>query len=402
MKRTSQLKSGQTTMMKIIQIGPYPLDPNHIKGGVEASVYGISKELSKSHEVFVMDIPRKKVINDSFEKQKNIIIYRFTSNSARNFSSILRIKSIIFSIRKQKPDICHIHSTNLFSLLIFLCLKIYKLSVIITVHGLEHIEKRKIWKKQRNFKNFTKYLFNSFVEFLFLSICPLIIVDTQYVISAIKEYKKQWKIIKVPKYEIIPQGINPLFFKLKDGQKKHHLLSIGAFTNRKGHLHLINAMIKVKKVIPDFCLIIAGALSDKYYYKKIDQKIKDNNLAENIQIYPDVSFDQILKLYQTSSLFVLYSEEESQGIVLCEAMAAGKAIVATNVGGIPYIVENGVNGLLSDFKQINDFSDNIINLMNNIDLRKKIEDTNRKKAVYYNWKNIADEIVKLYNFVIYK
>jgi glycosyltransferase involved in cell wall biosynthesis len=388
--------------MKIIQIGPYPLDANHIRGGVEASIFGLSSELSKSHKVLVMDIPRVTIINDYIENENNPTIYRFSSSSVRNYKAILRIKSIVLSIRKQKPDICHIHSTNLFSLIMFLYLHFYKLPVIVTVHGLEHIEKQKQWKQQRTLKNFVKYFFYSFVEFSLLSICPIIIVDTQYVINEIKIYKKQWKIIRIPKYKIIPQGINPSFFRLTNADEKKHILSIGTFTRRKGHLHLIDAMINVKKVLPNFCLIIAGALSDKCYYEKMYQKIKDNNLDKNILIYPNVSFDKILELYKRSYLFILHSEEESQGIVLCEAMAAGKAIVATNVGGIPFIIKHGINGLLSDFGQINDFANHIINLMSNNNMREKIEIINRKKAVIYNWNYIANEIEKLYDYMIKK
>ena len=42
--------------MKIVQIGPYPLNANCIKGGVEASIYGLSLEQAKTNQLFVIDI----------------------------------------------------------------------------------------------------------------------------------------------------------------------------------------------------------------------------------------------------------------------------------------------------------------------------------------------------------
>ena len=62
--------------MKIVQIGPFPIDPKCIRGGVESSVYGLAIEQAKSHEVHVFDFPRfnqpdiVEEINSVLTKQK--------------------------------------------------------------------------------------------------------------------------------------------------------------------------------------------------------------------------------------------------------------------------------------------------------------------------------------------
>jgi len=156
----------------------------------------------------------------------------------------------------------------------------------------------------------------------------------------------------------------------------------------------------VKLQIPDFRLSIAGVLSNTDYYQLMQKSIIENDLENNIQIYINASFNEIKTLLSSTDIFVLHSEEESQGIVLCEAMAAGKPIVATNVGGIPWIVENNVNGLLSDFGDIDTFADNVIKLLKNNLIRTEIAKRNRFESFKYNWHFISNEIMNLYKTMI--
>ncbi|ADQ79276.1 glycosyl transferase group 1 [Paludibacter propionicigenes WB4] len=386
--------------MKICQIGPFPLNASCIQGGVEASVYGLSMELAKTNQVFVIDIPRYEIKSDFIEKNDQITSYRFSAPSQRNFTTIFRLKKIVSIIRVQQPDLCHIHTTSLFSLICYISLKLLHFPCIVTVHGLAHIEKRNVWHKRHSLRNLLKYWGQSITEFLYLSICPILIADTEYVANTIKHYKNQRKIFKMPICKVIPQGVNSDFFQLKKSIERNHLLAVGAINRRKGHLNLIEAMKKVKLQIPDFFLSIVGVVSDGDYYKLIQSTILEYDLENNIKIYPNASFVEIQVLFKKSELFVLHSEEESQGIVFCEAMAAGIPIVATNVGGIPWIVENNVNGLLSDFGDINTFADNVIKLLKNGLIRSEIAKRNRLESFKYDWYFISNEIMNLYKTMI--
>jgi len=386
--------------MKIVQIGSYPLDSQHIQGGVEASIYGLTDELAKSHKLFVIDIPRFEVEKDTLQQDGFLSIYRFHSNSTSNISSLFSIFKIAKIIRTVTPDICHIHTTSLFSFILYLILKLKRNPVIITVHGLAHIEKQNIWKKQRRLKNLLKYYSQSLIEFLFLSICRVVIVDTTYVAEAIKKYKEQGKIIRVPICTVIPQGINHVFYQLESTPKKNHLLTVGAINKRKGHLQLIEVMVIVKEQFPDFQLSIFGSTSDKNYFDNMHIRIIEKSLDQNIHIITNAPFEEILRAYSQAEIFVSHSEEESQGIVFCEAMAAGKPIVSTNVGGIPWVVKNNVNGLLSDYGDIDTFVNNIITLLKDEKLRKNMEEANKLQSHKYDWKIISNEIIDLYKLVI--
>jgi glycosyltransferase involved in cell wall biosynthesis len=386
--------------MKIIQIGSFPIDADCIKGGVEASIYGLASELSKNHTIIVIDIPRSDLIQDKTEIVDGITVFRFVSTGNSNISALFRLKKIIEKIRAQKPDICHIHTTSLFSFLIFLLLKLYNVPAIVTIHGLAHIEKRNLWLKQRNLIDFVKYITQSITEFLFISLCKILIVDTQYVAETIELYKKQNKIFILPDCKVIPQGVNSAYFQLENLSKDNRLLAIGSISKRKGYLSLIESMVKIKELYPDFSLSIVGTLSDQQYYQFMLTSIKVKGLESNINIFPNATFEKILTFYKNAEIFVLSTEEESQGIVFCEAMAAGKPIVATGVGGVPWVVENNVNGLLSDLGDIDTFANNIIRLLENANLRKKMEESNKIQSQKYDWKFIANEIIEVYKIFI--
>ena len=165
--------------MKIIQIGNYPMDKTCIHGGVEASVYGLTQELIHKHEVIVMDIPRSE--NDSVYIENKLKIYRFKSIGKNNLSNSKRVKDYLNIILREDPDICHLHGTSHFNYKLFKQLYVLKIPVIVTIHGLAHVEKRQQYQSKRTIKRYMQYLYQSYCEFYLISHSKQIIVDTHYV-----------------------------------------------------------------------------------------------------------------------------------------------------------------------------------------------------------------------------
>jgi glycosyltransferase involved in cell wall biosynthesis len=386
--------------MKIIQIGSFPVNSKKIQGGVEASVYGLAMVQARSEEIIIIDVPRTDLNKDDIEKLGSIKVFRFSARSGTNYTSLFRVPKIVSIIRSLQADICHIHTTSLFSFVLYVFLRLLGIKIVVTIHGLAHKEKQNAWRKRKSIKNFIKYLSHSFTEFLFLSICPQFIVDTHYVEETILMYKKEKKLLRCPICKVIPQGINNDFFELERSAQPGLLLSVGSISKRKGHLFLIESMVKIVKDNPTVKLDILGALSDKDYYTQMQHSIKEKGLENHITIYPNIGYDEMLKFYTRAELFVLHTEEESQGIVFCEAMAIGLPIVSTNVGGVPWIVSNAKNGLLSEFGNIDLFAENIIELIRDTELQKEFELNNKEQSLKFNWKTISNEINAVYDSLI--
>ncbi len=385
--------------MKIVLIGSYPLNSACINGGVEASVYGLVHELGKKHNVVVFDLPRKKG-NNLRENNGNIVIVRSSNNCKTNIGGSLSSSSFFKQILVENPEVCHIHGTGMFTYFIFKKLKKHRIPVLLTVHGLVHVEKKKALQVDFSIKKYFQFLYQSFFERRLLSSCRDIIVDTEYVKKEVQLCLNNTKKRMLPKIAVIPQGINDAFYEIESSRNSNVVLSVGVFSSRKGHLQLIDAFDMVAKKIPDIKLVIAGSLSSKDYYEKMRKKVEESPYENRIRLMPNIESMELMDLYRNAHVFVLHSKEESQGIVLAEAMAVGLPVVATNVGGIPDVVKNGVSGFLTDYTDTRSFADAIIALMKDSALWEYMSQTGKTLSVQYNWGTITKKIEEIYKGLI--
>jgi glycosyltransferase involved in cell wall biosynthesis len=117
--------------------------------------------------------------------------------------------------------------------------------------------------------------------------------------------------------------------------------NVAALVPHKGQRHLIEAAALVVRQLPDTRFVIAG---EGELREALERQIKDHRLEKHVLLLgfrPDV-----LSLHKAFDLFVMSSVTEGLGTSLLDAMACGKAIVATKAGGIPEVVTEGKTGLL--------------------------------------------------------
>lgn len=381
--------------MKIVQIGPYPISKDCIRGGVESSVYGLAHALAKQHCVYVIDLPRIGEI-DRIEQDEQISVYRFTNNANFNQGAVKRVKDIVDIVCTLSPNVVHIHGTGLISYKLYRTFQKRGVKLMLTVHGLLHVEKKNALKRKFSLKNLYQYVVQSITEFRLLNSAKNIIVDTGYVAEQIRQYHHEHKVCLLPNMYVIPQGINEHFLSLKCDRESNIILSVGSISRRKGHLLLLQAFDQVCKQVPNAKLVIAGVLAEQDYYNELQAYIQESPNKANISLLVNLPQEKLYELYQQAHIFALHSQEESQGIALVEAMATGLPIVATNVGGILYVVEDGETGFLADYGDIDVFAKYIITLLSN---RKQCCDMSNcaiREAQRYVWRNIASEVVKLY------
>ena len=385
--------------MNIVQFGSYPLDCNCIRGGVESSVYGLANALSVDHEVDVFDIPRLNG-KDTGERVGNIQIHRYRNSGTHNQDSVQRVDEILRDIIALHPDIVHIHGTGEISAIVYQALKEYGFKVLLTVHGLLHVEKKNQLRKKLTLKHIYQYFLQSRIEFEVIENTDIAIVDTEYVAIQLRQLLKEKKVKQLPHMYVIPQGINADYLLLDTIGNNQIILSVGSISERKGHLYLIKAFELVCAKNPQAKLVIAGTLTDQSYYELLTNYIAKSPYKQQIEIKTNLSQEEIFKLYQQATIFALHSQEESQGIVFAEAMAVGLPVVATRVGGVPYVVKDKVTGLLSNYKDVSAFADNMLTLLENSALQQSMARAAKTEAEGYDWREIAKQIERLYQEII--
>lgn len=378
--------------MTIVQIGPYPVSADCIRGGVEASVYGLVQELANEHIVDVFDVPRIGE-KDRVERYGNLTIHRYSNPGTHNKDSVLRLKEMVRDIVALGPAVCHVHGTGAISKQIYFSLQRYGIKTIVTVHGIAREEKKQALLRKPSLKALYQYVIQSRDERELLNAVPRVIVDTAYVEDMLRSYGLR----HTPEMHVIPQGIDETFYSIHCNPDSNIILSVGGIGPRKGHAYTIDMFNQLRAQGIDAKLRIVGALTDKAYYDLLQQKIAASKYKEDISLEANLPREELLKAYAEAKLFVLHSREESQGIVFAEAMATGLPVVATKIGGIPYVVADGTSGLLCLYGDVEAMTEMVEQLLTNETRWKEYSKAAREIAKEYSWGDITNRIVRLYN-----
>jgi glycosyltransferase involved in cell wall biosynthesis len=136
-----------------------------------------------------------------------------------------------------------------------------------------------------------------------------------------------------------------------------YVLFLGFPFHLKGVDILINAFNRISADFPDHRLLIVGHCPDPAPY----QALADGN--PRIEIRPPVPHDDAMRLIAHCSVFVLASRIEGMARVLLEAMGAGRPVISSAVGGIPYYIEHGTTGLLFESENVDQLAAHLARLL---------------------------------------
>jgi L-malate glycosyltransferase len=124
-------------------------------------------------------------------------------------------------------------------------------------------------------------------------------------------------------------------------QEEFAIGTVGALTPEKGQLLLVKAMVQLSRAIPEARCIIAGSGSES---GRLNREIRSHLLEAKVKIIPPPELLQ--DFLRSLDLFVLPSRFEGLGSILLLAFHCGTPVLASDAGGIPELVENGVDGFL--------------------------------------------------------
>lgn len=201
-------------------------------------------------------------------------------------------------------------------------------------------------------------------------------------------------------WEIIPNGVDVARFhpeakpmpRFTDG--KPNILFVGRMDPRKGVHIILDAFTRIAERVPESRLLIVGGGILIHHYKRFIPV----QFAHRIHFLNYVSREDLPRYYATADIccFPAYGRE-SFGIVLAEAMASGKPVVASNIPGYAAVMDDGVTGLLAEKGNPKDFSEKLISLLGDSAARQRMGSAGRKKAeTLYAWPRIVDQLEEKY------
>ena len=357
--------------MKIaILVGLFP--PKWL-AGTEIATYNLADHLARrGHEVHVITS-----LDDGLpitSKEKGFYVHRIAWRKIRFIGIISFWAKICHHISKIKPDIVHSQSFSI-GIPAWTTKKFLKIPYVVWGQGSD------------------VYLPGRFTR---MTTRP-ILKNADAVLALTENMKRELQKIYSREISVVPNGINLEGFGTSLRNRKDEnpktILFVGRLHPVKGIQYLIEAMAIVHKEMPEIKLIIVGDGSERLKLTELVEKLDLNNCVHFSGKAPQEKIPDIM--FQ-ADVFVLPSLSESFGIVNIEAMAAGLPIIATNVGGIPDIVEEGVNGYLVNPKRPDDIADRILMLMQNDEMRERISCNNKEKAEMFSWDIVTVTLEKIF------
>jgi phosphatidylinositol alpha-mannosyltransferase len=206
-------------------------------------------------------------------------------------------------------------------------------------------------------------------------------------------------------YRIIPNGIDveayakprPPFPDLQDG--KINLLFVGRLDKRKGLIYLLKALPHVKYHFPNLRLTVVGAF-DEVQIEEYRDFVRDTGLTD-VVFKGFVSDEDRTRYYQQCDIFCSPAiGRESQGVVLLEAMAAGKPVIASALDGYRTVVRHEQDGLLVPPADETALAVGLCRLLSDVALRQRLAGAGYAKVQDYSWSRVARELLDCYGRAI--
>lgn len=357
-------------------------------GGAERYIDQLADGMTeRGHNVYVL-APSSGIDKDTKELERSYKVIRisFFDGWKRGIFYYLRAYPMALKInrlvRKLKLDVIHFQYVNPFALPVNI-LRMSGAKLFATVHGSGVHFMQEDWFGKRVLSHIFRGLdgvipVSDYCEGLILRLgCPS------------------------NKSHVIYNGTNPYGFTVRpDAVRKNTILSVCRLVPRKDIRTLLQAVKILSKDIPDIHLNIVGDGPDKRSLEDLSRRL---GLEKNVVFLGAVDDARLKELYETSAVFVLPAKYdvnardiEGFGIVLLEAMAAGRPVIGADVGGIPSAI-SGDWGYLYKPEDAKQLSTLIRNLLMNEDMANKMGAHGRMAVEnIYNWHTITHKLESVY------
>lgn len=222
---------------------------------------------------------------------------------------------------------------------------------------------------------------------------------------AVTDAARRWAEAVMPGgYHVIPNGVDlerftpdahrPATLK-PDGRT---LLHVGRLEHRKGLPVLLAAMPALLPAVPDARLVVVGSGPLE---RSCRRQARELGIADRVDFTGHVAASELPGYYAHCDVFVSPAlGGEAMGIVLVEAMAAGRPVVASDISGYNEVVQDGISGLLFPAGDAAALADRLAVLLNSERKRATLAAAARKHAAEYAWPRVAKSIEGVYREVI--
>lgn len=350
-----------------------------------------------SYGVHFHDIPKKFDIAALTFGLKNLVFYRPLLRSPRNiYGEFLYSKHIRNLLERVKPDVLHAHFAYPEGWAACTAKLGKKVPLIVTLHGYDILMESSVRYGIRLYKKYD-------------AIVKTVLNDADRVIVASRAvYEEATKLCNPDKIALIPNGVDTNRFNPGlDGsaiRRRYGIEDAFVVFTVRGHMpkygieYLIRAAPYLVRQVRDVIFVIGGDGPLRKYHERLAHEL---GVGEHVIFTGVIPWNELPLFYVASDVVVVPSLQEAWGLVVTEAMACGKPVIGSDVGGIRDQVINGWNGFLVPPRNPRTIAEKILYFIENPGEARKMGANGRRLVVeHFDIEKRIDRLVKLYEEVL--
>ena len=385
--------------MKVLLISPSP--PEYL-GGLAHFTKFLGKNLGENNiqvDLLCSTLTKEGSIQEKFSKNFRVIkkkCYGFADND--NF---LKMKNPIFDTLSflikygKNYDIIHVHSYIYFSTIQTFLYKILfgkKIPLILHLHGiLEGHTSQTTSKSEKLLFLFKKYYYDlTFGRIMFKKADAIISVSKEDLLKSHDVFKINFA--NKHKAFYIPNAIEPNKFKKIKNIKRKYIGYVNRLSTYSGIDLFLQLIEKYNKIDDkqEFLIIGKGP-----YLPEVKEALK----KFPITYYEQIPHEDMVKYYNMCSIFVVITRSEGLSTVLLEALSCEVPGIASDVGGNPELIENGITGYLFENANVDEAIDRILRIKENNEFEKLGNNGRKLVENHYSWERTTKKTINIYNLL---
>jgi glycosyltransferase involved in cell wall biosynthesis len=347
--------------LKVLMIGPYPLEPGTVEGGIESVTSTLVPALAEQEEIDSVTVLRfhHGEAPTDYRREGPKVEVRYVRGQDRwrtITGSYLDVRQARRLTEELRPDIVHGQEIGWNGDIATKCSP----NCVVTVHGMPHVEIR--LSAQSNIRD----------RWRIKPIDAMVrrVLRRAKVVISISKYDADRLASNLCGTRVsIANPIGPEFFSLAPPRETEpRLLFAGVLTPRKNPIGLVGAFARARSAVPNARLVLAGSHPDPTYTERVLARISRLHLEDSVEILGLIDKDRLRHEISMARAVVLFSRQETAPTIIGHAMAAGKPVVATDVGGVTEMVSDGQSGYVVASEEEAALTDRLVELLEDQEL----------------------------------
>ncbi|MEA3337811.1 MAG: glycosyltransferase family 4 protein [Chloroflexota bacterium] len=326
--------------MKVAILGRYPVNGRRVAGGPDAVVSQLASGLQQMADVEVHVVTlSSQVPEDAFFERDGIWVHSIRPRRLPRWTMLrLNARALEQALKAIAPDVVHAHDAGTYADAALAS----GYPAVITVHGVIQREAELSREYGMNWRERLSWAYEERYERHCLGRAQDVIAISPYVQDFYQPFTPA-------QMHLVENPVADLFFHLPDRTEPATILCAARIIHRKNILTLLQAFAQVHAEFPQARLRLAGETrSQPEYAETCRQFVQTHGLQNAVSFLGWLEQDAIQEEYSKCGCLVLVSWQETAPVSIEQAMSAGKAVIASDVGGVRYLLVDGQAGILVD------------------------------------------------------